>query len=49
MGTLSDEGAEALLHGQPLTHLEELDLSHHFLSHDMMLRIWTSLEPRGSG
>ncbi|MFE4830829.1 STM4015 family protein [Streptomyces sp. NPDC056672] len=47
MGTLSDEGAEALLHGQPLTHLKELDLSHHFLSHDMMLRIWTSLEPAG--
>jgi hypothetical protein len=47
MGTLSDEGAEALLHGQPLTHLRELDLSHHFLSHDMMLRIWTSLEPAG--
>ncbi|MGW6743713.1 STM4015 family protein [Streptomyces sp. NPDC055025] len=47
MGTLSDEGAEALLHGQPLTHLKELDLSHHFLSHDMMLRIWTALEPAG--
>ncbi|MFE9885465.1 STM4015 family protein [Streptomyces scopuliridis] len=47
MGALSDEGAEALLHGQPLTHLKELDLSHHFLSHDMMLRIWTSLEPAG--
>ncbi|MFJ5227746.1 STM4015 family protein [Streptomyces sp. NPDC088400] len=47
MGTLSDEGAEALLNGQPLTHLTELDLSHHFLSHDMMLRIWTSLEPAG--
>ncbi|MFJ1745906.1 STM4015 family protein [Streptomyces sp. NPDC088116] len=47
MGTLSDEGAEALLNGQPLTHLHELDLSHHFLSHDMMLRIWTSLEPAG--
>ncbi|MEV6423174.1 STM4015 family protein [Streptomyces sp. NPDC051662] len=47
MGTLSDEGAEALLHGQPLTHLRELDLSHHFLSHDMMLRIWTALEPAG--
>ncbi|MFE4373821.1 STM4015 family protein [Streptomyces sp. NPDC056835] len=47
MGTLSDEGAEALLLGQPLTHLKELDLSHHFLSHDMMLRIWTALEPAG--
>lgn len=47
MGTLSDKGAEALLHGQPLTHLEELDLSHHFLSDEMMLRIWTTLEPAG--
>ncbi|MFD7291247.1 STM4015 family protein [Streptomyces sp. NPDC059863] len=47
MGTLSDEGGAALLHGQPLTHLKELDLSHHFLSHDMMLRIWTALEPAG--
>lgn len=47
MGTLSDEGAAALLHGQPLVHLEELDLSHHYLSHAMMLRIWTALEPAG--
>ncbi|MFJ8002561.1 STM4015 family protein [Streptomyces sp. NPDC096310] len=47
MGTLSDAGAEALLHGQPLTHLELLDLSHHFLSRDMMLRLWTTLEPAG--
>ncbi|WP_208298532.1 STM4015 family protein [Streptomyces liangshanensis] len=47
MGTLGDEGAEALLLGQPLTHLRELDLSHHFLSHAMMLRLWTELEPHG--
>ncbi|GHA94726.1 hypothetical protein GCM10010392_21760 [Streptomyces clavifer] len=47
LGMLTDEGAEALLHGQPLTHLRELDLSHHFLSHAMMLRLWTELEPRG--
>ncbi|MFE4056106.1 STM4015 family protein [Streptomyces sp. NPDC059096] len=47
MGTLSDAGAQALLHGQPLTHLELLDLSHHFLSRDMMLRLWTTLEPAG--
>ncbi|MEU9510365.1 STM4015 family protein [Micromonospora sp. NPDC048170] len=32
MGTLTDEGAEALLAGQPLTHLARLDLRHHFLS-----------------
>ncbi|MFJ8920151.1 STM4015 family protein [Streptomyces sp. NPDC102415] len=47
MGTLGDEGAEALLSGQPLSHLRELDLSHHYLSQDMMLRIWTELEPQG--
>ncbi|MFE7755770.1 STM4015 family protein [Streptomyces sp. NPDC057429] len=47
MGTFGDEGAEALLDGQSLAHLSELDLSHHFLSQDMMLRIWTELEPRG--
>ncbi|MCF6521646.1 STM4015 family protein [Streptomyces sp. JJ36] len=32
MGTLTDTGAEALLQGQPLHHLERLDLRHHFLS-----------------
>ncbi|WP_406462456.1 STM4015 family protein [Streptomyces sp. NBC_00111] len=47
MGTFGDEGAEALLGGQPLTHLRELDLSHHFLSREMMLRLWTGLEPHG--
>lgn len=47
MGTLSDAGVEALLQGQPLTHLRELDLSFHFISHEMMLRIWTALEPAG--
>ncbi|MFE6030168.1 STM4015 family protein [Streptomyces niveus] len=47
MGTLSDEGVEALLQGQPLTHLRELDLAFHFISHEMMLRIWTALEPEG--
>lgn len=44
MGTLSDEGVEALLQGQPLTHLRELDLSFHFIGDEMMLRIWTALE-----
>lgn len=47
MGTLSDTGAEALLAGQPLTHLKELDLHHHYLSDAMMLRVWTALEPAG--
>lgn len=35
MGALSDLGAEALLNGQPLTHLQRLDLHHHFLSEAM--------------
>ncbi|WP_328499046.1 STM4015 family protein [Streptomyces sp. NBC_00414] len=47
LGMLTDEGAASLLQGQPLTHLRELDLSHHFLSHAMMLRLWTELEPKG--
>lgn len=47
MGTLSDEGAAALLQGQPLTHLRDLDLSFHFMSDEMMLRLWTALEPAG--
>ncbi|RAY10881.1 leucine-rich repeat domain-containing protein [Actinomadura craniellae] len=43
MGTLGDEGAEALLSGQPLTHLKKLDLSHHFLSDEMTQRIRAAL------
>jgi hypothetical protein len=31
-GTLGDEGAEALLNGQSLTHLDLLDLRYHFVS-----------------
>jgi len=31
-GTLGDDGAQALLAGQPLTHLRKLDLSYHFIS-----------------
>ncbi|MDT0397351.1 MULTISPECIES: STM4015 family protein [Streptomyces] len=47
MGVLGDEGAEALLGGQPLTHLRFLDLHHHYLSDAMMLRLWDALEPAG--
>jgi hypothetical protein len=47
MGTLTDEGAEALLAGQPLTHLKRLDLHHHFLSEPMSERIRQALEPAG--
>ncbi|MEU8802607.1 STM4015 family protein [Spirillospora sp. NPDC048819] len=43
MGMLTDEGAEALLSGQPLTHLRKLDLHHHFLSGAMMERVRAAL------
>ncbi|MCP2335678.1 STM4015 family protein [Actinomadura rupiterrae] len=43
MGTLTDRGAELLLSGQPLTHLESLDLHHHFLSDAMMQRVRDAL------
>ncbi|MFE6128602.1 STM4015 family protein [Streptomyces sp. NPDC056437] len=39
MGTLGDEGAEALLNGQPLSHLKKLDLHHHFISKPMADRL----------
>ncbi len=47
MGTLSDVGAEALLTGQPLTHLDALSLRHHFLGEDTCERLRTALEPAG--
>ncbi|WP_283138022.1 STM4015 family protein [Rhizohabitans arisaemae] len=43
MGALTDDGAEALLSGQPLTHLRRLDLNYHFLSEEMMKRVRTAL------
>ncbi|WP_308212416.1 hypothetical protein [Actinomadura madurae] len=43
MGILTDQGAEALLSGQPLTHLRRLDLHHHFLSDAMMERVRAAL------
>ncbi|MFE6821750.1 STM4015 family protein [Streptomyces sp. NPDC057690] len=46
-GILTDEGAAALLSGQPLLHLEELDLHHHFLSDAMTERLRQTLEPHG--
>jgi hypothetical protein len=39
MGVLTDAGAQALLDGQPLTHLKRLDLHHHFLSEAMADRV----------
>ncbi|WP_440073169.1 STM4015 family protein [Streptosporangium sp. OZ121] len=43
MGVLSDEGAEALLSGQPLTHLKRLNLRHHFLSEEMAAKVVAAL------
>ena len=43
LGTLGDAGAAALLGGQPLTHLKQLDLHHHFLSDAMMERLRQAL------
>jgi hypothetical protein len=47
LGMLTDDGAAALLTGQPLTHLTRLDLHHHFLSEEMMARLRAELEPAG--
>nr|AAM94759.1 CalU1 [Micromonospora echinospora] len=43
MGTLTDEGAKALLAGQPLTHLTRLDLHHHYLSEEMAAAVVAAL------
>ena len=43
LGVLTDQGAEALLSGQPLTHLRKLDLEHHFLSDAMVERVRAAL------
>ncbi|HTJ69735.1 MAG TPA: STM4015 family protein [Actinospica sp.] len=43
LGNMSDDGAAALLAGQPLTHLKSLDLHHHYLSEEMMQRVWATL------
>ncbi|MFD3546157.1 STM4015 family protein [Streptomyces sp. NPDC058655] len=47
MGTLGDEGVAALLEGQPLTHLEKLDLHHHFISVPFRERLVAALAPYG--
>ncbi|MEU0527254.1 STM4015 family protein [Streptomyces niveus] len=47
MGVLTDAGAEALLAGQPLTHLKELNLNHHFVSKPWTGRIEDALGPHG--
>ncbi|WP_033818788.1 STM4015 family protein [Kitasatospora sp. MBT63] len=43
MGVLTDEGAGALLEGQPLTHLTSLDLHHHYLTEPMQQRLTEAL------
>ncbi|WP_067458640.1 STM4015 family protein [Actinomadura macra] len=43
MGMLTDRGVEALLGGQPLTHLRRLDLHHAFLSEAMANRLRAAL------
>ncbi|MEV5972343.1 STM4015 family protein [Streptomyces sp. NPDC051921] len=47
MGVLTDKGVEALLAGQPLTHLKRLDLSHHYLSEETGDRVVKALAPHG--
>jgi hypothetical protein len=43
MGSLGDVGAESLLAGQPLTHLETLDLHHHFMTPPVVQRLVAAL------
>lgn len=47
MGMLSDTGGEALLTGQPLTHLDTLTIRHHFLGDGMVRRLKEALVPAG--
>ena len=42
LGNLSDTGAAALIAGQPLSHLKRLDLHHHYLTEEMMQRVWAA-------
>ncbi|MFJ7412585.1 STM4015 family protein [Streptomyces sp. NPDC098077] len=45
MGTLSDRGGEALLTGQPLSHLSTLDLRHHYLTEPVLDRVRAACAP----
>ncbi|MDQ0585133.1 STM4015 family protein [Streptomyces rishiriensis] len=47
MGVLTDEGAAALLGGQPLTHLKKLDLHYHYLSESLEERVRRTVETAG--
>ncbi len=47
LGVLTDDGATALLTGQPLTHLKKLDLHYNYLSEALRTRLLQTLEPAG--
>lgn len=47
MGVLTDEGAAALLGGQPLGHLKELDLHHNYFSRAVVQQLRDRLAPSG--
>ncbi|MCF2525682.1 STM4015 family protein [Yinghuangia soli] len=47
MGVLGDQGAEALLTGQPLGHLTKLWIHHHFIGERMAERLKASLGSSG--
>jgi hypothetical protein len=47
LGILGDAGVSALLAGQPLTHLRELDLHHHYISEPLQQRLREELEEAG--
>ncbi|TDC64328.1 hypothetical protein E1258_08375 [Micromonospora sp. KC207] len=43
LGTLTDRGALALAGGQPLTHLTMLDLSHHYVTDEVVATVQATL------
>lgn len=47
MGVLTDAGAESLLNGESLTHLNRLDLRYNYLTAAVEERLRTALEPHG--
>ncbi|WP_144119210.1 STM4015 family protein [Catellatospora sichuanensis] len=47
LGMLGDDGAAALLAGQPLTHLRKLDLHHHFIGPAVIERLTAELGAAG--
>ncbi|WP_280303135.1 STM4015 family protein [Nocardia neocaledoniensis] len=47
MGVLTDDGAAALLGGQPLTHLTALDLHYNYVSSEIGARLTDALTPAG--